>query len=104
MAKFRKGDRVRLLCDRADGRLYAGALGTVTEDDVTPYVEWDGYTHGHDGDFNDGRNSVWAVGQSELEFADRSTSSDASIVAILLAAGHVTQEQVTAARALVEAR
>ena len=48
MAKFKKGDRVRLLDDLRP-TLLAGSVGTVLEDnDDAPFVSWDGFADGHD--------------------------------------------------------
>ena len=64
MTKFKKGDRV-MMKDGDD--LPAGSVGTVLEDSCIPYVSWDGYTDGHDGDGLTNDNSVWAAAQIRLE-------------------------------------
>lgn len=105
MAKFKVGDRVRLLEDQDD--LPAGSVGTVVEDDSVPYVEWDGFDGGHSIPFHDDRKSCWAVHEDEIKLLTPESETAAptlSVISLLIAAGHVTQAQVDAARALLEAR
>lgn len=104
MAKFKKGDRVRLVGSHFE--LAAGSVGTVLEDnEVTPFVSWDGCTGGHDayGRVND--DSAWAADEKDLEpiapEADKPAQPATSDpVAILVACGIITPTQADAARAL----
>jgi len=102
VAKFKKGDRVRLVTGIDHGGPEAGAVGTVVEDSFCPYVDWDGYRKGHDATFDDGRQSVLSANESDLEPIEAAAPpADHRLIAILIAAGHVTQAQVDAARALL---
>lgn len=71
MAKFKKGDRVKLCkTDNATGQLHLGMLGTVVEIGGPPaglVVEWDGFDGGHSGLYEDMRKSCWAVREEILE-------------------------------------
>jgi len=103
VAKFKQGDRVRRIVSGDAGDPHVGALGTVCESgSQCPYVDWDGFTRGHDMGLGDGRISVVSCAESHLELAPSSPAPSADrTVAILIAAGHVTQAQVNAARALL---
>jgi hypothetical protein len=109
MAKFKKGERVRLATyPEPDyfqcSALSVGMIGTVTEESHRPYVAWDGLTAGHSGTSSDyAASNQWAVGEALLVAADSAVSQQtlADVVAVLIAAGIVTQAQVDAANALI---
>lgn len=77
MSLFNSGDRVQLAYpDEEDLNhgLRAGAIGTVLEVDNVPFVRWDGFTGGHDGNGLDrmdptGPRDVWAVMADQLKAA-----------------------------------
>lgn len=103
MAKYKKGDLVRLVRD-IGWDLAIGSTGTVSEDDSDcPWVTWDGFTGGCAGNRNDGSRTDIACSESDLELiADAPKTRDA--LAILVAIHLITQAQADAALALAEAR
>lgn len=101
MAKFKVGDRVRLVV--RDDALPVGSVGTVLEDDSTaPYVSWDGYTDGHDGGGLTNDESVRSAYEECLELIEPAPPATRDPIAILVACGIITQAQADAARALVQ--
>ncbi len=73
MNKFKKGDRVRLIDQRAASgagrRLAQGSHGTVAVDQKGSIVtvSWDDFEDGHSGGRDDGSRSCWHVLEGYLE-------------------------------------
>lgn len=73
MAKFKVGDRVRYTGE--GDTVPFGTIGTVLEDSKVPFVDWDGFTGGHDVMFDDGRMSVCSVHEDDLELIEEEKES-----------------------------
>jgi hypothetical protein len=98
MAKFKKGDRVRLVCGYAG--MEAGSVGTVAEDNsACPWVSFDGHTGGNTvTGFPEG--SCRAPEEWRLELIEPAAPTTLDPIAILVACGIITPAQADAARAL----
>lgn len=83
--KFKIGARVRHI-SRDDRIISHGAIGTVLEEHLCPYVQWDGFTRGHNGGNPTVPDSSWAVREDALELIECGTKNTTSVRAALIAA------------------
>ena len=72
MSKFKIGDRVVLkdLEDFYHRGLEIGMVGTVLEDHELPFVKFDNFTNGHNGDGLSDKDDCWSCYENRLELLD----------------------------------